>query len=207
MMRKIFVSATATAALCSLAISVAPALGLEFESEATFSETPSSTAQVIQLGTSGWVECFKMTMTASPALGASTKLKAKLEKYTTCSYNHNEKGEPVTVSNCLIVLESADLVELSEEEFAEGHAKLNCNLKITHIVGVCEIKIEEPTTALPEYAWTNINATLGHYESLIQFRLEKLKYTITGTGCGSSGINGEYEGSIPIKYVTIFPEF
>lgn len=204
-MRKIFVSATIMAALCSLAFSAAPALGLEFESETSSpSETSSSTAQIIQLGTSGWVECLKMSMTASPELGASKKLKAKLEKYTTCSYNHNETAEVVSVSNCLIVLESAALVELSEEEFAEGHVKLNCKLKIEH-VGGCEIVIEEPTTASREYAWTNIDATLGRYESLLQFRLEKLKYTIKGTGCGSNGSNGEYEGSIPIKYVTIFP--
>lgn len=199
-----FVALSVVIGLCSLTIPAAPTLGFEFESETSSpSTTTSSTAQVIQLGASGWVECLKMEMTASPTAGALTKLKVKLEKYTTCSYSHNMKSEIVTVSNCLAVVESAALVELSEVEFAEGRAKLNCKIKIEH-PGGCLITIEEPTTALPEYAWEDINSTAGHWESLIKFRLENLKYTIS-SGCGTSGTNGEYLGSVPIDHVTIFP--
>jgi hypothetical protein len=209
MMRKLFVSATVMAALCSLTISVAPALGLEFEGETGSSKTKSTTAQIIRLGTSGWVECLKMTMKASPKVGASTKLPVTLEEPTTCSYNHNLIDESVTFSSCTIALESADLVELTEEEFGEGRAKF-CTLYVEPVGGtICEIEITAPTTALPEYAWTNLDGTPGHYESLIHFKIENLKYTITGTGCktNGSGSNGKYEGSIPIKYATIFPEF
>jgi hypothetical protein len=210
MMKKIFVSATVMAALCSLAISVAPALGLEFEGETGSSKTSSTTAQIIKLGTSGWVECLKVKMKASPKAGAFTKLSTTLEEYTTCSYNHELKSESVeTADACTIALESADLVELTEEEFGEGRAKFTCTLEFEPVVGVCEVEIKGPTAAQPEYAWTNLDGTPGHYESLIHFRLENLKYTIKGTGCktSGSGSNGKYEGSIPIQYVTIFPEF
>jgi hypothetical protein len=207
MMRKIFVSATAMAVLCSSVISVAPALGLEFESDsATATETTSSTAQVIPLGTSRWVECLKITMKTSQEPVVSPQLKVKIETYTTCSYSHNLKSEVTTPSpKCPMVLESAALVELSEVEFAEGLAKLHCELKFKH-TGGCEIVIKEPTTALLEYAWTNTDTKFGNYESLLKLRLEKLQYTITGaTGCAASGTNGEYDGSIPIDHVIVPP--
>jgi hypothetical protein len=205
MMIKMFVSAAVTAALCSLAISVAPAFGQdsEFASEsATVTTTTSSTAQIIRLGTSGWVECPEITMKSSPTLGASTTLKLKIETYTGCVYNHNLKSEPTTPeTKCPIVLESADLEELFANEFAEGLAKFHCTLKITGIGG-CKIAIEEPTTALPEYAWTNTDTTSGHYKSLLKLRLEKLQYSFS-SGCGSSGTNGEWNGSIPIEHVIV----
>lgn len=216
-MRKLFVSAMAMAALCSLAISVAPALGLEFEGEVGLSITKSTTAQIIQLGTylgnSRWVECFKVEMKASVKAGASTKLATTLEEYETCIYNRELKSEIVeTGGACSITLESTDLVELTEEEFGEGRAKF-CKLEFASASGKgCEITIEGSTTAVPEYVWKNLDGTPKHYESLIQLKLKNLKYTIAnlgGTTCKSSGTgsNGEYEGSIPIRYVTIFPEF
>ena len=151
-----------------------------------------------------------MKIKASPEVGSFTKLTVELEEYTTCSYNHNMKDESVTVTGCTIELESADLVELAEEEFGEGHAKFGCTLYVEPVGGaVCEIEISGPAAAQPEYIWTNLDGTPKHYESLVHFKLENLKYTIKGTGCktSGSGSNGKYEGSAPIERVTIFPEF
>ena len=213
-MRKIFVSATITAALCSLAISVAPALGLEFEGETGSSLTSSTTAQIIHLGTSRWVECSKVKIKASPKVGSFTKLSTTLEEYPTCSYNRELASESVeTMDACTITLESADLVELTEEEFGEGHAKFGCILEFDNVSGKgCKIEIEKPGAAVPEYVWTNLDGTPKHYESLIQLKLKNLEYKIEAFGGGvckssGSGSNGEYDGSIPIRYVTIFPEF
>jgi hypothetical protein len=210
MMSKLLVSATVTAALCSLAISVAPALGQlsEFESESSSaSEAPSTTAQVFRVGSSGWVECLKIKVKASPVFGPQTTLKVKLKSYTSCSYSHGMTSKPITnvPPECPIVLESNVLEEIGVNEFAEGLAKFHCNLKFI-TAGPCEIVIDETTTgAVPEFAWTNTNTTTGHYESLLKFRLEKLEYTITGTGCGSSGTNGEYVGSVPVEHVIVLP--
>jgi hypothetical protein len=97
MMRKILVSSTVTAALCSLAISVAPALGLEFESEGTFSSTSSTEKTTVQLGTSGWLECEKMSMkTVMLTVGALTDIELELEKYTTCHYHNKLETESVS---------------------------------------------------------------------------------------------------------------
>jgi hypothetical protein len=107
---------------------------------------------------------------------------------------------------CPILLESEVLEEISVTEFAEGLARFDCEPKIL-TVGKCEIVIEEHPTPLPRFAWTNTDTTSGHYESLLKFRLEKLKYTISGPlGCGDgSGTNGEYDGSIPIEHVIVLP--
>jgi hypothetical protein len=219
MMRKIFVSATVAAVLCSLAISVAPALGLEFEGEATYSRTSSTTAQIVHLGTylgnPRWVECAKMKTTAYPDVGPFTELEMTLEEYTTCSYNRELASEIVKPSmSCGITLESADLVELAEEEFGEGRAKFSCHLEFKNASG-CKVEVEKSGgVAQPEYVWTNLDGESGHYESLIQLKLKNLEYRIkavTGGVCKSSIIgtstNGEYDGSIPVQYATIFPEF
>lgn len=217
-MRKIFASATITVALCSLAISAAPALGLEFEGETGSSLTSSTTAQIIHLGTylgnSRWVECSKVKIKASPKAGAFTKLGTTLEEYPTCSYNRELKSESVeTMDTCTITLESADLVEFTEEEFGEGRAKFGCTLEFDNVSGKgCKIEIEKPGATVPEYLWTNLDGTPKHYESLIQLKLKNLEYKIEAFGSGvckssGSGSNGEYDGSIPIRYVTIFPEF
>jgi hypothetical protein len=217
-MRKIFVSATVMVALCSLAISVAPALGLEFEEETGSSTTSSTTAQIIHLGTylgtSRWVECSKVEINASPKVGSFTKLSTTLKEYPTCSYNRELTSESVeTMDACTITLESADLVELAEEEFGEGRAKFGCTLEFDNVGGKgCKIEIYKPGAAVPEYVWTNLDGTPKHYESLIQLKLKNLEYKIEAFGGGvckssGSGSNGEYDGSIPIRYVTIFPEF
>jgi hypothetical protein len=107
---------------------------------------------------------------------------------------------------CPILLESNVLEEISINEFAEGLARFNCTLKIT-TVGSCKIEIEEHTAPTSEFAWTNTNTTTGHYESLLKFRLDKLEYTISPSGCGSGGTNGEYDGSIPVEHVIVLPTF
>jgi hypothetical protein len=38
----------------------------------------------------------------------------------------------------------------------------------------------------------------GHYESDLHFKLSNLAYKIVGTGCGSSGSNGEYNGAMEV---------
>lgn len=216
-MRRIFVSATAMAALCSLVVSVAPALGLEFEGEATYSKRPSTTAQIIHLGTSRWVECAKMEMTASPKVGAFTKLPISLEDYAMCTYNRemvSEVVEPISLS-CGITLESADLVELTEEEFGEGRAKFGCTLEFqsTSHSGGCKVEVYKPGAAQPEFTWVNLDGESGHYDSLIELKLKNLEYNIepskAGAVCKSSttGSNGEYDGSAPVERATIFPEF
>lgn len=215
-MRKIFVSATAAVALCSLVISVAPALGLEFEGEATYSRTSSTTAQIIHLGPSRWVECAKMKATAYPEIGPFTELPMALEEYTMCTYNRELASEIVKPpsTSCGIMLESADLVELVEEEFGEGRATFGCDLVFKNASG-CKVEIEKPGgVAEPEYVWTNLDGESGHYESLIQLKLKNLEYKIkavSGGVCKSSIVgtstNGEYDGSIPVLYATIFPEF
>jgi hypothetical protein len=215
-MRKILVSATVMATLCSLAISVAPALGLEFEGEGTYSRAKSTAAQIIHLGTylgnPRWVECSNVTTTAIPKVGAFTKLNATLEEYPTCSYNRELASESIKATDeCTIALESADLVELAEEEFGAGRAKFTCVLEFES--SHCKIEIEKPGAAQPEYVWKNLDGTLGHYESLVQLKLKNLEYKIEpskpGAVCKSSGSgsNGEYDGSILIQEVTIFPEF
>lgn len=206
-MRKTFVTATVTAAVCSLAISVAPALGQdsEFSSETlSTSETTSSTAQIFRVGTSGWVECAKIKLKSSPELGVSTTLKVKIESYTTCSYNHSLLSEVVTTiePKCPVVLESELLEELSVTEFGEGLAKFHCTLKF--FTSLCKVEFEEHLPALPEFAWTNTNTTAGHFESLLKMRMEKLTYKIS-SGCGSNGTNGEWDGSIPIEHVIVLP--
>jgi hypothetical protein len=218
MMRKIFVSATVTAALCSLAISVAPAVGLEFETETGESTTKSNTTPTptifLGTGSAGRVECSKMTMKASLKAGASTKIHASLSEFTTCKYLHGLANESVSLSTaaCGITLESADLVETAEEEFADGRAKF-CELEFEPVgASGCEVDIK-PSGAQPEYEWLNLNGTLGHYESLVHFAIGGLEYEVKKPGsaacktAGDSGIDGKYESSIPIRYVTIFPEF
>lgn len=215
MMRKIFVSATVMAALCSLAISVAPALGLEFESEATYSKTSSTTKQTIQLGAFGWVECTKMEMTTEPKVGVFTTLEVQLEKYTTCSYHHGVADEPVSGPKLCapIKLESTDLEELTEEEFDKGRLKFGCTLEFEKVGGGCRVEIWGPHSALPEYEWINLDGTPKHYASLIRFKIENLEYEITKVGsaaCTSAvntGSDGDYVGSIPISYVIVPPVF
>jgi hypothetical protein len=216
MMRKIFVSATVTAALCLLAISVAPALGLEFEGEATYSKTSSTTAQTIQLGAFGWVECAKMEMTASPKVGAFTTLGVQLEKYTTCSYHHGVAVESVsdTAACTPITLESADLEELAEEEFGKGRVKVRCEFVFKPGSGYgCQVEIWAPRTALPEYEWINLDGTPKRYASLIHFKIEGLEYEIREPGsiacktAGDSGSDGDYVGSMSISYVIVPPVF
>jgi hypothetical protein len=198
-MRKIFVWAAVTASLCSLAISVTPAFGHEFDSEtASVITTKSNTAQIFWFG-SNWVECLTVEMEATPALGLSSRLKIKLKEYTGCVYNYSLKSHLVTVisPNCVVELANAGLVEVSKNEFDGGLAKPECKFEIK--TSACLILINKPTTTLPEFEWENTNTTSGHLESLLTFRLEKLEYTITGSPeCGSSGTAGEYDGSIPI---------
>jgi hypothetical protein len=210
-MRQTFVLATAmaTAALCSLAISAVPALGFEFEFDSETSSssvTTSSTALVIQLGTSGSVECSSIKLKASPVLGVSATLKARIEEPSvTCIYNDNaklvseqiEKFEP----KCPIFLESEKLEELSATDFNEGLAELNCTLKIK--TKGCNLTVG-PTSPSREYEWGDTDLTLGHYESLLTLELKKVKYTIS-SGCGSSGTSGEFNVSIPIEHVIIPP--
>jgi hypothetical protein len=156
-----------------------------------------------------------MTMKASPKVGGFSKLPVTLEEPTTCSYNHNLIDEPVSLTTCPITLESTDLTELVEEEFGEGRAKFGCILEVENTTGKgCGIEIEKPGAAQPEYLWKNLDGEHGHYESLIQFKLKNLDYTIStlsgGGSCatnGDSGSNGEYKGSIPVQEVTVFPEF
>lgn len=205
-MRKIFVSAAVTAAICSLAISVTPALGLTHEfygDTSSPTEATSSTAPVFQLGSSGWVECSKIKITADPTTVTEQKLKLKMEEFTTCSYNHNQTSDPVAVSpKCPIVMKSTNLAEEFTNEFSEGRAKLECNLHFTDASKKCEIVMKEPATVVPEFAWRNTDTTFGHYESLLLLRLEKLTYTIS-SACGSNGTNGEIDYSIPIVGVIV----
>jgi hypothetical protein len=215
MMRKIFVSATVAAALCSLAISATPALGLEFESEGTYSKTSSTTEQTIQLGTSGWLECAKMEMkTTDLTVGALTELEVQLEKYTTCSYHNKLEVESVSGTTACITLESADLEEQVEEKFDKGRLTFGCTLKFKNVSGTgCQVEIFPARAALPEYEWINLDGTPKHYESLIHFKIETLEYAVKKIGsaackgAGATGSDAEYDGSIPISYVTIFPEF
>ncbi len=200
-MRKLFVSAAVTAAISSLAISVTPALGLthEFYGDTnTPTESFSSTAPVFQLGSSGWVECSKIKTAYDPSTTTEVKFKLKMEEFTTCSYNHNQTGDPVTVSpKCPIVLQNTNLAEEFTNEFDEGRGKLDCNLHFVDASKKCEIIIKEPATVVPEFAWRNTDTTYGHYESLLLLRLEKLTYTIS-SACGSNGTNGEIDYSVPI---------
>jgi hypothetical protein len=207
-MRKIFVLAMATAALCPLAISAEPALGFEFDSETALpSLVSSSTPLVIQLGASGWVECSSIELKTSPALGPQTELKVKMEGESFCSYEDNTKmvGELILSSGveppkCPLVLESAKLEELSAKLFNEGLAELNCELKITTTAG-CKITIEHGTFAR-EYEWDNLTTTLGNYESLLKLELKHLTYKIS-SGCGSNGTSGEFKVSLPVKHVIV----
>jgi hypothetical protein len=206
MMRKIFVSAAATATLCSLALSVTPALGFhEFLGDRTSSETATSnTTQTFQLGPEDWVECAKFEIKYTPEIKLSSKLKVKLANYTTCVYNHPSESLIVQKSSTLcntVTLKSSALKETFTNEFAEGLASQECNLQFETTSCIVEIKEPAPQRLLTEFQWRNKDTIVGHYESLLLFRLEGMEYTIKtikGTGCGSSGTNGEYNGSIPL---------
>jgi hypothetical protein len=202
-MKRIFVPVAVMAVLCSLAISVAPALGHEFYGDLTSPTEATTTAPVFQVGSSGAVECSKIKMEVFPQIGPEQKLKLKMEEFTGCFYNHNLKDETMTVSpKCPIVLKSTALAEEFTNEFSEGRAKLECNLHFKG-KGVCEIILKEPATVLPEFAWRNTDTMSGHYESLLILRLEQLGYTITGSGCGSNGTNGEIDASVPVVGVIV----
>ena len=207
-MRKILVPATITAALCSLSLSAAPALGFEFESETSSStETTSSTDLVIQLGTSGSVECSPPKLESSPTLGSSDELKVKILGLSGCSFNDNAKGknEPGTIAqHCPLILESADLVEVSDTEFAEGRAEFICRPEFVNTAGTCTVKLEKTTSPIREFEWYDTNDTLHHYESVLKIELKKMEYKIK-SGCGSNGTNGELDLTAPIKYVVVPP--
>jgi hypothetical protein len=213
MMRNILVSATVTAALCSLSISAAPALGFAFESETSSStETTPSTDLVIQLGTSGSVECSTLKLKSSPAFGSSETLHVQIKEPTGCIFNNNAKQVSETAAiistgsgkNCPIELESEQLIELSETEFAEGFAEVGCHPQFKTTLNSCTVELEEPTAHIREFEWYDTNDTLHHYESVLKLKLKKVKYTIS-SGCGSGGINGELHLTAPIKYVVVPP--
>jgi hypothetical protein len=209
MMRKILVPATIAAALCSLSLSAAPALGFEFESETSSStETTSSTDLVIQLGTSGSVECSPPKLESSPTLGSSDVLKVKIGEPSGCFFNDNAKGksEGGTIKqSCPLILESTDLVEVSDTEFAEGRAEFVCKLKFeTSGSPTCTVKLEKTTSPIREFEWYDTNNTLHHYESVLMIELKGMEYKIS-SGCGSNGTNGQLDLTAPIKYVVVPP--
>ena len=207
-MRKILVSATVTAALCWLSLSAAPALGFEFESETSSpTNTTPSTDLVIQLGTSGSVECSTLKLESSPTLGSSDILHVKIQEPTGCFFNDNAKGasEKVkTTQSCPLILESTDLVEVSDTEFAEGLAEFVCKPKFENTAGTCTVELEKTTVPIREYEWYDTNNTLHHYESVLKLELKNMKYKIK-SGCGSNGTNGELDLTAPIKYVVVPP--
>jgi hypothetical protein len=203
MMRKIFIASAVAAVLCTPAISVSPALGHEFYGDTPFVLTANSeTTQTFQLGSSDWIECSKLELTDSPESGPSPKLLLKMEKYTTCIYNHPSVSELVktSTSGCALTLKSSPLKETFPlVEFAEGTLGLECSLRFK--TTNCEIKIKEHTP-LSEFGWENTDTVLGEYASVLFFRLKGMSYEVT-TGCGSNGTNGEYHGSIPLQGVII----
>jgi hypothetical protein len=207
MMRQLFASAAITAALCSLAISVAPALGYEFHGDRTTMVTAvSHTTQIFQLGASDWVECTELEAKFTPELTGSPKLKLKLTyPPSTCVYNHPSESQIVseTHENCPVALKSTALKKAFGKEFDEGLLSLECNLRFKTRAG-CEIAIKEHITPLlSEFEWRDEDTVSGDYESHLLFRLEKMEYTVTGLGCGSSGTNGEYNGSIFLDGVIV----
>jgi hypothetical protein len=102
---------------------------------------------------------------------------------------------------CLVVLRSEALGELFTNEFNEGFVSVECELHFKATSG-CEAVIKDSTGPLHEFEWRDKDITYGSYESLLIFRLEKLEYTV-GAGCGSSGTNGEYDGSISLDGVIV----
>jgi hypothetical protein len=75
------------------------------------------------------------------------------------------------------------------------------------------VEIWAPHSALSEFEWKNLNGEPKHYESLIHFKIAGMNYAVKKIGsaaCKAANnmeTDAEYDGEIPIKEVTILPEF
>ncbi len=204
-MRKIFVSAVMTV-LCAPAISATPAVGHEFYGDSPFAlEAISNATQTFQLGSTDSLECSKLALTYSPALGASSKLALVVNSYGSagkCIFNHSSvsEGAMMGTTGCEFVLGSSMLKERFANNFIDGTLGLECTIGFE--TTSCGGRILK-NSSLSEFGWENINTVLGLYDSELFFDLGGMHYEIVGTGCGSSGTSGEYHGSIQLEGVIV----
>jgi hypothetical protein len=174
MVRKIFVSAAAMTVLCASGTSAAPAAAHEFYGDSPFVlEATSSATQTFRLGSSDSLECSKLALTYSPALGASSKLALAVKSYGRagkCIFNHPFVSEEAGMgtSGCAFVLKSSMLKEAFANNFIDGTSGLECTIgfETTH----CGGRIVK-NTSLSEFEWENIDTVLGSYESDLFFKL------------------------------------
>jgi lysophospholipase L1-like esterase len=174
----------------------------EFDGDSSSLEATSTTTQTFQLGSSDWIECGKLTLKhRSPS--ASTSLALTVKSYGGCIFNHpsvSEKATPTASSLCEWLLKTFGLTEMRANYFSNGGVDFDCTLSFT--TSHCEVKLL-PHSFLTEFQWEDVDTTFGSYESELSFDVTHIPYEVTGTGCTTSGSNGEYKGSIPVNGVTV----
>jgi hypothetical protein len=186
-------------AVLALTLSVAVASADEFHSEAVFTfKVISKREQKFEFGSSGNITCVKLELEPSTTSTKASKLTLAIDKYSECKYTHGSETAEEVGSGCSYVLKSARLKELHPNFFTEGTLALECSKELSFQTPNCTIKIPGGQSALSEFTWLNENTVAGEFESEVEFKLNSITYSIAGTGCGASGSNGKYKGSVEL---------
>jgi hypothetical protein len=186
-------------AVLALTLSVAPASAHEFHSEAVFVfKVLSTREQTFTFGSSGHITCTKLELEPTTTATKATKLTLAIDKYEKCTYSHGTEAAEEVGSGCSYVLKSALLNESQPHDFIEGTLALECSKELSFKTPNCTIGIPGGQSPLSAYTWVDEDTEVGHYESEVTFNLNSITYTIAGTGCGSSGANGTYKGSVEL---------
>jgi lysophospholipase L1-like esterase len=179
------------------------------DSSSTLEATSNST-QTFQLGSSDWMECGKLTLKYTPPSSTATSLPLAIKSYGECIFNHpsvSERATLLSTSGCEWILASLGLQEASFVSFREGSVDLTCTL--TFSTSKCQVNVLKHSP-LTEFRWENIEIIERAgivpgplYESELSFHLTQMPYEVTGTGCATTGSNGEYHGSIYLQGVAV----
>jgi hypothetical protein len=188
----------------AMATWASPAVAHEFFGDSPFRLAGlSNVAQEFQLGSSDSLKCEKLEVEYSPA-SHSTQLALAIVKYEECKYTHSGTVESVGVgvNGCEYLLKSTSLIETSANNFDEGTLGIECSAVLAFETAHCGIQFPAQSP-LSEFRWKNTNTASGLYASELFFRLSHITYKIIGTGCGSSGTNGEYHGTVELGGVIV----
>jgi hypothetical protein len=204
------ISISIVSVVIALTLSAASAGAFEFHNEARFvTIDPTSYTQTFDVGSSNHVACKKLELEPQTATEKTTKLTLAIVKYGECKYTHSGTAEAATVeaggSGCAYALKSLHLKEVPPSGFTEGELLFECPTasEIRFTTSKCVVGIAGGQGPLLEYTWENLDITAGHYMSEADFRLKAIEYVISGTGCGSSGSNGEYVGAVVLSEIIV----
>ncbi|HEV3048379.1 MAG TPA: hypothetical protein VGY13_13585 [Solirubrobacteraceae bacterium] len=180
-------------------LALAPqALAHEFDGSTASAQTAHSASMEFIIG-AGAVKCRNTEVEYTPSVGLFPKLTITIIKLEKCKLNGGEVG--AGPNGCQFELSSSGLIEPNPGFFQDGSLGFKCSsalgLETTH----CGITIGSQTP-LSLYEWENLPAA-SPSEGELTFRLSGIRYTVTGTGCGTSGSNGEYRGAIVLPHVII----